>query len=242
MEKDVQELETADVQPMSELIERLFSVGAHFGYARSRRHPSHTPYIFGTKNRVEIFDLEKTSPLFEAAKAYAEHLGREHKVLLFVSGKNEAKKIIVQAASSIEMPYVGGRWIGGTISNFNEIRKRIDRLEELRLKRDTGGLDHYTKKERLMITREIDRLETNFGGLVSLKTRPDAFFIIDTKRESIAATEAKNAGIPVIALLSSDCDLTGVTYPIPANDASQKSIQFFVDEITRAYQTGLRQK
>jgi small subunit ribosomal protein S2 len=225
----------------SGLIERLFAIGAHFGYSRSRRHPSTAPFIFGTKNKVEIFDLEKTSPMVEKALAYVEELGKGKKTVLYVGGKNEARQIIQRAAESINMPYVHGRWIGGTITNFPEIRKRIDRLEELRKLRETGGLDQYTKKERLLIDREIERLESNFSGLTQLTTRPDALFVVDTKREAIAVSEAKSFRIPIIALLNSDCNVSEVTYPIPANDASQKSIQFFVDEITTAYRKGLQQ-
>jgi len=136
------------------------------------------------------------------------------------------------------MPYVDGRWIGGTISNFVQIRKRIDRYEKLISDREKGELAKYTKRERMLIDKEIASLEKMFLGIVSMKKIPDAFFVIDPRKEKIAVKEALDAGIPVIALCGSDCDISDITYPIIGNDTSKMSIQYFVDEISKAYQTG----
>jgi small subunit ribosomal protein S2 len=231
----------AEVQtPNKETVERMFSAGAHFGYGKSRRHPSTQKYLFGTKNRVEIFDLEKTAVKLEEAKNFARTLGLEGKTLLLVAGKPEARAVIRRAAESAGLPYVASRWIGGTLTNFAEIKKRIERLETLRGQRERGELNKYTKRERLMIDRDITRLEEAFGGLTSLGEQlPHALFVIDTRREHIAVKEAGCMGLPMIGLSNSDCNLTEIDYPIPANDASLKSITYFVDEVVGAYRDGM---
>jgi len=216
-------------------IEALFKAGAHFGFIKSRRHPTAAPYIFGVKNRVEIFNLEKTEMLLSDALEYVKKLGADKKTILFVGGKSEAKQAIRKAGQALNMPYVAGRWVGGTISNFPEIKKRIEKLQDLTVKREKGELSKYTKKERLLIDREIDRLEMLFSGLIPLTKAPDAMFIVDSKKESIALAEAKAANIPVIALCGSDCNLNEVNHPIVGNDATLSSINYVVDEIIAAY-------
>ncbi|MCR4311263.1 MAG: 30S ribosomal protein S2 [Candidatus Taylorbacteria bacterium] len=226
----------------SEAIQKMFEVGAHFAFTRSRRHPTVAPFIFGVKNRVEIFDLEKTHPLLEKAEAFVKKLGLEGKQLLFVGGKSEARDAIRQGAQSIDMPYVSGRWIGGTISNFKGIRSRADRFLDLTAKRESGELAKYTKKERLLIDREIEKLDRFFSGIISMKSIPDALFIVDPKHEHIAMTEALKAGIPVIALAGSDCNLKHVTCPVPGNDSSVGSVTFFVDRMVWAYKEGKNER
>ena len=220
----------------------MFTVGAHFAFSRSRRHPSLAPYIFGVKNRVEIFDLEKTSGLLEKAKDYVRNLGKEGKQILFVGGKNEARDVVKQGAISIDMPHVSGRWIGGSLTNFSEIRGRVDKLLDLTGKREKGELSKYTKKERLLIDRVILNLERFFSGLVNMRELPKALFVIDPKHELTAVAEAKKVGIPVVALLGSDCNLKIIDYPIPGNDASIGSIGFFIDQIVWAYKEGVNEK
>jgi len=140
------------------------------------------------------------------------------------------------------MPFVEDRWVGGTFTNFKEVRKRIDKLEKLESEREKGELVKYTKKERLMIDREIDRLNHLFSGIASIKEMPKAVFVVDPRAEKIAVKEAQDMGIPVIALAGSDCDISGITYPIVGNDASQESIRFFVNEIVKAYEEGKSKK
>jgi len=225
------------------LIERMFTIGAHFGYSKSRRHPSTKPYIFGAKNKVEIFDLEKTSDLLVGAQAFVAKLASEGKKIVFVGGKNEAHEAVVSGAKAIGMPYASARWIGGTFSNFVQIRKRMNRLEELKSDRAKGELaKKYTKKEQLLIDREIDRLEGNFAGLVGLTELPAALFVVDPKKEHIAVAEALQARVPIIALMNSDCDARDIAYPIVANDATSLSIKFFVEEIVSAYKEGAKTK
>ncbi len=224
--------------PSSEAIQKMFKVGAHFAFSHSRRHPTLSPFIFGVKNRVEIFDLEKTESLLEKAKDFVRKLASEGKQILFVGGKNEARDAIKSAALSIDMPFVSGRWIGGSLSNFKEIRSRVEKFLDLTSKREKGELVKYTKKERLLIDREIEKLDRFFSGLIPMKELPKALFVIDSKHEKISVTEAKRMGIPVIALLGSDCDLKAVDHPIPGNDASMGSIAFFIDQIVWAYKEG----
>ncbi len=222
-------------------IESMFKAGAHFAFARSRRHPSSKPFIFGAKNRVEIFDLEKTAEKLQAAKNFVASIAASGKQVLFVGGKSESRDTVKKAAESLGMPYVAGRWIGGTFTNFPEIRRRIEKMESQISKRDKGELSKYTKKERLLIDREIAKLEQFFGGLTPMKEMPKALFVVDSKREAIAVTEAQKVGIPVVSLSGSDCDLTQVDYPVPGNDVSVSSITYFVNEIAEAIKQGQKE-
>ncbi len=216
-------------------IESMFGAGAHFGLGRSRRHPTMTSYIFGTKNSTDIFDLEKTETLFEKAKSFVASLAKEGKTLLFVGGKKEAGVLVRNAAETENMPYIDGRWIGGTVSNFGQIRKRIDRYEKLVSDREKGELAKYTKRERMLIDKEIASLEKMFFGIVAMKKLPDAVFVIDLRHEKNAVKEASDFNIPVIALCGSDCDISKIAYPIVGNDNSRSSIRFFLDEIVKVY-------
>lgn len=220
------------------IVDALFSVGAHFGFVKARRHPSAKPFIFGAKNGLEIFDLEKTSKELEKALNFIESKGKENALVLFVGGKSEAREAVRSAAADLDMPFVAGRWIGGTISNFSEIKKRITKLEDLTSQREKGELGKYTKKERLLIDREIDRLDLYFSGLSKLKMIPKLLVVVDPKKEAIAVAEAKKLKIPVVALAGSDNDLYSVDYAIPGNDSSRQSIGFIMKEISAAYKRG----
>jgi small subunit ribosomal protein S2 len=219
-------------------IDTMFKAGAHFAFSRSRRHPAITPYIFGVKNKVEIFDLEKTQGLLAAACAFIENLAKENKQLLIVGGKSEARGAVKGAGEMLGMPFVDGRWIGGTLTNFGQIRKRVEKLERLTAEREKGELAKYTKKERLLIDREIANLDRFFSGIIPMKDLPKAVFIVDPKKEYTVAKEAQDLNIPVIALAGSDCDISLIEYPIVGNDASKSSIEFFLGEIVKAYNAG----
>lgn len=233
---------TTKTVPNEGLITTMFTAGAHFGYSRSRRHPSVKPFIFGTKNGVEIMDLEKTSVELERAKEFVNTLAKGGKQILFVGTKNEAQKAIEDAANSIDMPFVAQRWVGGNLTNFTEIKKRIARLEDLRAKREKGELAIYTKKERLLIDKDIERLERNFSGIVSMREIPAVIFVIDPRKESIAVKEAQFLNIPIVALASSDCNLNEVEFAIPGNESSVSSITFFLNQITEAFKAGRETK
>lgn len=222
----------------SGIVSELFQAGAHFGFVRSRRHPSTKPYIFGAKNRIEIFDLEKTSKSLEQAMEFVRGLGAAGAPVLFVGGKGEARSAVRAGALTLGMPFVDGRWIGGTLTNFTQIRKRVMKLEELTAQKEKGELAKYTKRERLLIDKDIANLKRFFEGLIPMKEMPKALFIVDSKKEAIAVKEAHERGIPVIALCGSDCDITAVDHAIPGNDASVASISFIVGKITDAYKAG----
>lgn len=219
-------------------IEKMLAAGAHFGYSKTRRHPSASPYIIGTKNRTDLFDLSKTSENLAKANKFVASLAKEGKVVLFVGVKPEAREATKNAAISIDMPYALDRWIGGTLTNFPEIKRRTQKLEDLREKKSKGELDMYTKKERLGIDQDIEKLSRYFGGLVSLKKIPDAIVIVDIKKEHIAVAEAKMMGVPVIGIANTDCNLKEVEYAIPANDSSRGSIDFIVSSLAAAYTGG----
>ncbi|MEX2013577.1 MAG: 30S ribosomal protein S2 [Parcubacteria group bacterium] len=221
------------------VVDDLFSVGAHFGFVKSRRHPSAKPFIFGSKNNLEIFNLEKTEKELEKALAFIGEKGKEAVCGLWVGSKSEAREAIKKAGSELEMPYVAGRWIGGTLSNFSEIKKRIARLEELVGQREKGELNKYTKKEHLLFDREIDKLTIYFGGLARLKALPKFLVVIDPKKESIAVAEARSMRIPVVALAGSDSNFHELDYAIPGNDSSRQSIAFILQKLVAAYKKGL---
>lgn len=221
------------------VIEKLFSVGAHFGYSPSRRHPSLSKFIFGAKGGTELFDLEKTADALESALSFVKTLAAGRKTILFVGGKAEASKSVERTAERLGQPYCAGRWIGGTLTNFQEINKRLSRLTELSDMREKGELGKFTKHERLLIDREITDLESMFGGLKGMAKTPDALFVVDPKKEAGAVEEARQLNIPVIALLNTDCDLKSINYPIPANDASIQSITYILDEVAKTYESNM---
>ena len=216
-------------------VEELFKNGAHFGFSKSRRHPSANAYIYGSKNRSDIFDLEKTHEFLEKALLFVKELAEKKEVILFVGGKNEAQKIIREVAEAVDMPFVASRWIGGTLTNFSEIKKRVETLLNLLSQKEKGELAKYTKKERFIIDRDIEKLQKMFGGISKMSSLPKALFIIDPRYEDIALNEARLMKIPVIALCGSDNNFQKIDYVIPGNDSSQKSIKYFADRIKETY-------
>ena len=223
----------------SELIDKLFSVGAHFGYSPSRRHPSTACFIFGNKGGVELIDLEKTAAALEKALAFLKEVAASRRQILFVGGKAEASGALKRAALRVNQPYVAGRFIGGTLTNFSEIKKRLNRLAELTETREKGELAKFTKREQLLLDRQVDDLTAMFGGLRGMEKLPAAVFAVDPKREHIAVEEAHALNIPVVALLNTDCDARGISYPIPGNDANTASISLILEEATKAIAQGL---
>jgi small subunit ribosomal protein S2 len=220
------------------LIEQMFEAGAHYGYSKSRRHPSVSSFIYTTKNRTDIIDLEKTKTLLAEAKEYAKELGAKRKTIVFVGTKPEARESIQKFAESLNMPYVIERWIGGTFSNFVEIKKRIVELENYRKDSSLGNLEKYTKKERAVLSKKMERLSKYYSGLIDLTKIPEAIFVIDAKNEHIAVTEAIKSGVKVISVVNSDSNIKEIDYPIVANDTSVTSIKFFTEAIANAYKEG----
>jgi small subunit ribosomal protein S2 len=220
------------------LVEAMFNVGAHYGFVKSRRHPTVKPFIFGVKNKIEIFDLEQTEVQLQNALDFVKKIASQGKQIVFVGSKSEARQSVKEAAERIAQPFVAGRWIGGTFTNFEVIRKRVEKLLDLTSKKEKGELTKYTKKERVMIDREIEGLNDMFGGISGMNHLPGAIFVVDSKKEHIVVAEAKEKNIPVIALSGSDCDVTGIAYPIVANDSAIASVAFFANKISEAYAEG----
>lgn len=218
----------------------MFRSGLHYGYSKSRRHPSTSAYVFATKAGVDIINIEKSYDTLEKALEEVKKLAASGKTILFVGTKAEARQQITEAALALGLPYVSTRWVGGTITNFPEIKKRITKLLELREQKEKGGFEKYTKKERLLIDREMKDMTENFQGVTGLSKVPDALFVVDPKKEHIACTEAKKMGLPIVALLNTDCDMKKVEFPIVGNDASVASISFVVDEIKNAFMSGAK--
>lgn len=229
----LKEAKKADVKP--DTLEEFFEAGAHYGLARSRRHPSTMDYIYGLKDGIEIIDLEKTKDLLDDALEFARELGEEKGQILWVTSKSESNRIIHNAAEALDHPYVTDRWIGGTLTNFDQIRKQVDKLEELEAKKESGELEKYTKKEQMLFDRQINKLKEKFGGIRSMTDYPDAVYMVDTKSEDIALQEARQNDVPVIGLCNVDCDINQVDYPIVANDGAADSIRLFTHMVRDAY-------
>jgi len=221
------------------LIERLFGVGAHFGFKKSRRHPSIAPFLFGTKEGNDIFDLEATSTLIENAKTILREAAANGKTVLFVGTKSEVVESVKATALKVEMPYVVNRWIGGMLTNLSEIKKRIMRMEELVREAESGELERkYTKKERLLLSRELAKLNYNFLGVSKNARTPDFMVVVDPRHDAIAVKEALQMKVPVIAIMSSDCDVSLITHPILVNDALQGSVNLVLAELAGAIADG----
>lgn len=223
----------------SSLIERLFAVGAHFGFTKSRRHPTVAPFIFGSKQGTDIIDLEKTSEMLAKASTIVAQMGKDGKYVLFVGGKAEIADIVKSAATSIGMPYVVNGWVGGMLTNFSEIKKRVKRLSDLTLQGESGELERkYTKKERVLIGREHAKLTHNFLGISEMDRLPSLVVVVDARHEMIAVKEARELAIPVLGIVSSDTNLRLVDYPVVANDSLQASVSLILSVITDAYKKG----
>jgi small subunit ribosomal protein S2 len=217
------------------VIEKMFKAGVHYGYSKTRRHPSTSSYIYTTKNKADIINLEKTGAMLEEATEYVKGLAAKGKIILLVGTKPEAKVAVKNLADATGMPYVTERWIGGTLSNFSEIKKRILELENYHKDSAGGKLEKYTKKERVVMAKKMEKLAKYYTGLLSLKKVPDALFIVDARTENIAVKEAKGSHVPVIALTNSDTNIKEINYPILANDGAIPSIKFFTEAIGAAY-------
>lgn len=220
----------------------LLEAGSHFGHQARRWNPKMAPYIWQAKDGVHIFDLVKTASSLEMACLAIRDLVAQGKVVVFLGTKRQAQAIIKEEAEKASMPYVNNRWLGGTITNWEQVKKSIEKLLEMKDKKSKGEYDKYTKKENLLIDKEIVRLTHTVGGLTILKDLPAAIFIIDTKREYAAVKEAKAKGIKVFAIVDSNSDPDLVDYVIPANDDAVRSIKLITAAFALAVIDGLKLK
>ncbi|OGF61189.1 30S ribosomal protein S2 [Candidatus Giovannonibacteria bacterium RIFCSPHIGHO2_01_FULL_45_33] len=228
-------------QTTSSEIETLFSAGAHLGYGKSTRHPKMKEYIFGSRNNVEIFDLERTAKKLKDAEDYLHKLGANKKTVLWVGTKPAAASVIAETAKKLGAPYVNERWLGGTLTNFKIIEARLAYWANLESEKEAGGFDKYVKKEKLLKMTELRKLQRMLGGIKNLKFLPEAVVIVDPKEESTAFSESKRKKIPVVALLNTDCDPRGVSFPIPANDNSASSVSLILERLAAAYEAGTKE-
>jgi small subunit ribosomal protein S2 len=221
-------------------LQELLKAGVHFGHRTMRWHPKMAPYLFGIRKTVHIIDLEKTREQLEKACAAATAFAKEGKVILFVGTKDSAKQIVREAAERAGMPCVVGRWLGGTITNFEEIAKLIEKYRTLVRSRDTGELvEKYTKFEQAEHLREIARLEHLVGGMAEIRKLPDALFIIDLRHERTAVREVQRKGLITFGICDSNVDPTSVTYAIPGNDDALSSLRVLVDAFSDAVAEGV---
>ena len=219
---------------MNPTIDALKQAGLQYGYSRTRRHPSIKPFIEGNANGVDFINLESTKKQLEEAVAYLKTMQQAGKVILFVGVKPEIRQIVKEVALSVNSPYVAERFIGGTLTNFPQMKKRIDKLHDLLKKKESGELAVYTKKEQLLIQRDIDRLDRDFGGISTLTNLPHVIVMIDSRHEIMCLKEAKLLHIPVVALSNTDCTIEGIQYPIVGNDGSVSSVRFILETIKNA--------
>ncbi len=216
-------------------VRSLLEAGAHFGHLTSQWHPKMKRYIFTRRNNIHVIDLEQTVALLSVACEFVQGLPGE---ILFVGTKKQAQEAIAEEAARCGMPFVNQRWIGGMLTNFDTIQKRIDYLVKIEEKKDKGGFDYLTKKERLQKEREFLKLERLMGGFKQMVNLPSALFIVDPLREKIAVNEAKKVGIPIVAIVDTNCNPDEISYPIPANDDAVKSIRLISSKIADAILTG----
>lgn len=214
-----------------ELINKLTETGAHFGYSKTRRHPSVKSSLYTTKAGKDIIDLEKTGEQVDKACEFLAKIIADKKQFLIIGTKPEARAQVTSAGMKLSLPYAGERFIGGTLTNFGEIKKRVEKLHDLITKKEAGEFSVYTKKEQVLIDRDIARMTKNFGGLAQISGLPQAVLLIDSNHEAIALAEAKYMRIPVVALCNTDCNIKDVNYPIVVNDASSTTIQTVLDYI-----------
>ena len=205
--------------------------GLHFGHKTSRIHPKMMPYLEGAKSGIHIIDLEKTKEKLNQALKFVQQLFSENKTLLIVGTKVQAKGLVKSLAQELNLPFVTERWLGGTFTNFDIIKKRIEYFKGLEKKKKEGELEKYTKKERAEIDKELKDLEIKFGGIKNLEKLPDAVLVLDMRKEDLTIKEAKIKKIKIIAVSHTNTDPTIVDYPVPANDDSVSSIKYILDKV-----------
>lgn len=217
----------------------LLKSGAHFGHTTSRWNPKMKPYIYTVRNNIHILDLEKTQQGLAKAAKFAGELAAKGGTMLFVGTKRQTKEIVKEAAQSCGMPYVNVRWLGGTFTNFKTIQRTIRKLEKLENMKASGELaSHYTKKERLMVEREIEKLKKLFEGIQNMKKLPEAIFVTDVKHDDIAVKEAQKSKVRIIGLVDTNCNPDGIDYVIPCNDDATKAVKIMADTIASSVSDG----
>ena len=217
---------------------QMLEAGVHFGHQTRFWNPKMAPFIFGERNKIHIINLEKTQPLYAQAAAFIKSVAAEGGKVLFVGTKRSAREAVQKEASRCNMPYVNQRWLGGMLTNFKTIRQSIKRLNELDEMAQNGALDRRGKKEAQMLRREMDKLLRSLGGIRDMTALPDALFVIDVGHEQIAIHEARKLGIPVVAVVDTNCSPDGIDYVIPGNDDAMRAILLYAGGVAESVLEG----
>jgi small subunit ribosomal protein S2 len=224
------------------LQQQLLEAGVHFGHLKKKWNPKMLPYIFAEKKGIHIIDLNKTNECMQETAAALKQIARSGKKILFVGTKKQAKDIVTECAQRVNMPFVTERWLGGMLTNFNTVRKSVKKMQSIEKMLGDGTFDSITKKERLTLSRDKEKMEKVLGGIAQLGRVPAALFIIDIGHEHIALAEAKRLGISTFGIVDTNCDPNKVDFAIPANDDATKSIAIVINYITAAIAEGLAER
>jgi len=219
-------------------MKQLLEAGVHFGHQTRRWNPKMAPYIFGSRNGIHIIDLQKTLRLANEAYAFMTELAAAGGKVLFVGTKRQARDAIKEEALRAGQFYVNHRWLGGTLTNFATVQQSVRKMKDLQRKKEEGVFELLTKKEALHLQRELDKLERSLGGIKDMITLPDCLFVIDVRKEELAVKEAKKLGIPVVAVVDSNCDPSDIDYVIPGNDDAIRAVRLFCSKIADALLEG----
>jgi len=224
------------------LQQQLLEAGVHFGHLKKKWNPKMLPYIFAEKKGIHIIDLNKTVECLQETAAAMKQIARSGKKILFVGTKKQAKDIVKESAQKINMPFVTERWLGGMLTNFNTVRKSVKKMQSIEKMLGDGSFDSITKKERLTLSRDKDKMEKVLGGIAQLGRVPAALFLVDIGHEHIALAEAKRLGVATFGVVDTNCDPNKVDFAIPGNDDATKSIAIIVNYITAAIAEGLAER
>ena len=216
----------------------LLEAGVHFGHQTRRWNPKMKPFLFGKRSGIYLIDLERSLDGLEETHDFVQGLGRRRGIVLFIGTKKQAQEVVADHAARVGMPFVNNRWLGGMLTNFATIRGRLLRMRELVEMEETGAMERLHKKEAIRLRHEREKLERNLGGIRELERLPDAVFVIDTKKEHIAVTEARKLGIPVIAIVDTNCDPDEVDYVIPGNDDAIRAVNLVTRVVADALAEG----
>jgi small subunit ribosomal protein S2 len=222
---------------MSVSMREMLEAGVHFGHQTRFWNPKMAPYIFGHRNKIHIINLEKTLPMFQDAMKFARQLAANRGTILMVGTKRQARELVSTEAARAGMPFVNQRWLGGMLTNFKTVKTSLKRLKDMKAQQE-AGLESMSKKEQLMFSREMAKLEKDIGGIQDMNTLPDALFIVDVGYHKIAVAEAQKLGIPIIAVVDSNHSPEGIDYVIPGNDDSAKAVTLYVRGIADAVLEG----
>jgi len=224
------------------LQQQLLEAGVHFGHLKKKWNPKMLPYIFAEKKGIHIIDLNKTVDHLQETAAALKQIAKSGKKIMFVATKKQAKEIVSECAKKVNMPYATERWLGGMLTNFNTVRKSVKKMQSIEKMLNDGSADSLTKKERLTLARDKDKMEKVLGGIAQLGRLPAALFLVDIGHEHIALAEAKRLGIQTFGMVDTNCDPNKVDFSIPANDDATKSIAIITNYITAAIAEGLAER